>query len=252
MTPSFTSSLGTNYEKSSPAPSSTPKAKRDNEEASDEEDTEVEADSPHIFSPDEEASLLARSTAEKTTGNAHFHNAAYLLAIESYTSALRLCPTYLSSPIAILHSNLAACHLQLQQWPDAQTAADACLAALENAVASDAHEQLKAKARLRRAKARENIGGWSALQGALDDYSALEKMPCVVGAERRLVLAQLAKLPPKVKVAQELEVGEMMGKLKQLGNGILKPFGLSTDNFNVVKDEKSGGYSMQFNQGAGK
>ena len=68
-------------------------------------------------------------------------------------------------------------------------------------------------------------------------------------ADRKVVQRQLILLPPRTKAAQEKEMGDMMGQLRQLGNGILKPFGLSTDNFQMVKDEKSGGYSMNFNQG---
>jgi len=58
-------------------------------------------------------------------------------------------------------------------------------------------------------------------------------------------------LPPKVSAAKDKEVADMMGKLKDLGNGILKPFGLSTENFKVVQGE-GGGYSLSFDGGGGK
>jgi hypothetical protein len=55
-------------------------------------------------------------------------------------------------------------------------------------------------------------------------------------------------LPPRIDEAKQKEVGEMMGKLKDLGNSVLKPFGLSTDMFKVTQGE-GGGYSLSFDQG---
>lgn len=110
-------------------------------------------------------------------------------------------------------------------------------------------ERIRGKALMRRARARSAQGGWAVLQGAEEDFKALSKMSGLGDAEKKLVQRQLRELPPRVKAAQEKEMGEMMGKLKELGNGILRPFGLSTDMFKMVKDEKTGGYSMSFEQG---
>ncbi|KAL7714214.1 Uncharacterized protein QTN25_008282 [Entamoeba marina] len=47
---------------------------------------------------------------------------------------------------------------------------------------------------------------------------------------------------------QQEEMQEMLGKMKDVGNTVLGYFGLSTDNFQVNKDDSSGGYSIQFVQ----
>jgi len=46
-------------------------------------------------------------------------------------------------------------------------------------------------------------------------------------------------------VQQEKEKDEMLGKLKELGNGLLGKFGLSTDMFKFDQQD-GGGYNMRF------
>ncbi|KAN0083794.1 hypothetical protein V8E54_002882 [Elaphomyces granulatus] len=110
--------------------------------------------------------------------------------------------------------------------------------------------RIRAKALRRRARARVELAGWANLQGAEDDYKELAAMDNLSPQDKEVVQKALEELPRKIQDARENEMGEMMGKLKDLGNGILKPFGLSTDNFKFIKDDNTGGYSMQYQSGS--
>ncbi|KAE8356355.1 hypothetical protein BDV28DRAFT_110185 [Aspergillus coremiiformis] len=106
--------------------------------------------------------------------------------------------------------------------------------------------RIRAKALMRRARAKSQLGGWGSLQGAEEDYKLLADMNNLPPDDTRVVQKALRELPRKIAQAREKEMAEMMGKLKDLGNGILKPFGLSTENFKFTQDPKTGGYSMNF------
>lgn len=246
-----------------------------------------ELSTPEIFPREEEKQLLDESNTEKANANKGFTCGEYGSAIQGYEKALAVCPTYLEYDVAVLRSNIAACQLKLEEWKQAVESATQALEALDRLdppatsagkeggkegdvveEVDDATEiringltrtgksindvyKLRTKVLLRRAKARREVRGWSSLQGSLEDYQALSKPPHQLSSlDQKAVQGALRDLPPMLEEAKNTELADMMGKLKQLGNGILKPFGLSTDNFQFTKDEQSGGYSMQFDQGA--
>ena len=115
-------------------------------------------------------------------------------------------------------------------------------------------QRIRSKALMRRAKAKFELRGWSNLQGAEDgiyfvylhlapittlrislcidrilysdpsspllDYKALAQLPNLAPADKKIVKTALATLPNLVAVEREKEMGEMMGKLKEVSEKI--------------------------------
>lgn len=313
--------------------------------------------------------MLQSSNALKLSANKQFASKDYSSAISTYDKALSELPVYLDYELAVLQSNISACHLQLGEWKDAIESAERGLDHLEKEVpmekpkpktkpgrsedsknaknrtggqrnnddddkdgqivelpdnttdekaaemvaklnVSDQRKadmtRIRSKLLLRRAKSRVMLceeppssssslsttnleaddlaasnsasatnkpkpnpfssrasdkdplshqSHWSNLSAALSDYQTLstpEYFSILPASDRRTVTQMLATLPPRVEAAKKKEVDEMMGKLKELGNGILKPFGLSTDMFKMTQDPATGGWSVGFDGKAGK
>ncbi|KIW99827.1 uncharacterized protein Z518_10755 [Rhinocladiella mackenziei CBS 650.93] len=287
------------------------------------------------FPPDEENRMLSSSHDLKAQANTQFAKQDYSSAIGTYDRALTELPSYLDYEMAVLQSNIAVCHLKLEQWKEAVESCERGLECLEREMPTkpkekkseignktsgtskkvngernsgngssdteseppspnpqgkenegdaavvelpsdadeastlealkslqlcDAHKsdihRIRTKLLLRRARARSELEphNWSNLSAALEDYKTLSTphyFNTLPLPDQKTVRQALMTLPPRVNEAKDKEVGEMMGKLKELGNGILKPFGLSTDNFKVVQGE-GGGYSLSFDGGRGK
>ncbi|KAF1817371.1 hypothetical protein P152DRAFT_388118 [Eremomyces bilateralis CBS 781.70] len=231
-----------------------------------------------LLPPTSESPLLATSTTQKTAANHLFTTGAYDAALTGYLRALAPLPAYLDYEIAVLRSNIAACHVRLEQWREAMESAEGALEGLarvdgwEEEQVEDGEEEssearetpmetlqrlgwtvddvqrIRTKALMRRANARMQLGKWADLEGADQDYTYLSTLSTLSSQDRKTLDLARRALPAKMEAAKQNEMAEVMGKLKQLGNGILKPFGLSTNNFQFVKDEKTGGYSMGFDQ----
>ncbi|KAM7222739.1 Tetratricopeptide repeat protein 1 [Rhypophila decipiens] len=278
------------------------------QDASASNDPSADADAEEVqlrFSPEEEEAT--ESNTHKAEANSLFTSGNYNAAISKYDEALAVCPNYLDYDLAVLRSNIAACHLKLEEWKEAVENATKALdgldklereekekenndASTKNVAGAEEEDddvveveivsagaakagpavsaadspadvarrkrqediaRIRSKALMRRARAKSELGGWRDLEDAQKDYERLTTMDNLSLADKKIVKAQLRALPPCMEEAKQKEIGEMWGKLKDLGNGLLKPFGLSTDQFNMVKDEKTGGYSLNFGGSGG-
>ncbi|KAH8310419.1 hypothetical protein KR044_001240 [Drosophila immigrans] len=167
----------------------------------------------------------------KLEGNELFKNEEALRAVAVYTEALNICPSTNSKERAVLFANRAAAKMKLSS---PKSAIDDCTKAIE------LYPEY-VRALLRRAKLYE---GEDRLDEALTDYKSVYE----IDPGQRDARDAKMRLPPLINERNEKLKTEMLSSLKGLGNMILKPFGLSTSNFQMQQDPNSGSYSINFNQ----
>ncbi|KAL2094861.1 hypothetical protein ACEWY4_009580 [Coilia grayii] len=204
------------------------------------EELPLEFDDDHLkeieksLTDEEKESRRKESVELKEKGNGEFKKGEHVEAEASYTAALHICPFSCSKERSILFSNRAAARSHQDKKEEA---IKDCTKAIE--LNPD-----YVRAILRRAELYEKT---EKLDEALEDYkSVLEKDPGLPVAREACM-----RLPQQIQERNEKLKEEMMGKLKDLGNMILRPFGLSTNNFQVNQDPGSGSYSINFVQSPG-
>ncbi|KAM4826929.1 tetratricopeptide repeat protein 1 isoform 2-T2 [Thomomys bottae] len=180
---------------------------------------------------EEKQKRRGESTRLKEEGNEQFRRGDYVEAESSYSEALQTCPACFQKDRSILFSNRAAARMKQDKN---ELAISDCSKAIQL-------NPSYIRAILRRAELYEKT---SKLDEALEDYkSILEKDPSVHQAREACM-----RLPKQIEERNEKLKEEMLGKLKDLGNFVLRPFGLSTENFQIKQDSSTGSYSINFVQ----
>ncbi|ELR55138.1 Tetratricopeptide repeat protein 1, partial [Bos mutus] len=182
--------------------------------------------------PDEEKKRRREESSRlKEEGNEQFKKGDYIEAESSYTRALQTCPSCFQKDRSVLFSNRAAARMKQEKK---EMAISDCSKAIQL-------NPSYIRAILRRAELYEKT---DKLDEALEDYkSILEKDPSVHQAREACM-----RLPKQIEERNERLKEEMLGKLKDLGNLVLRPFGLSTENFQIKQDSSTGSYSINFVQ----
>ncbi|MBN3281146.1 TTC1 protein, partial [Polyodon spathula] len=180
---------------------------------------------------EEKQSRKDESMQLKEGGNEQFKKGEYAEAEDSYAKALTICPFSYEKERSVLYSNRAAARMKMDKKEEAISDCTKAIELNPNYI----------RAILRRAELHEKT---EKLDEALDDYKTIvEKDPSVTQAQEACM-----RLPKQIEERNEKLKVEMMSKLKDLGNMFLRPFGLSTENFQVNQDPSSGSYSVNFVQ----
>lgn len=167
----------------------------------------------------------------KACGNVLFKDDKFPEALEEYTKALRSCPLKFEKERSVFHSNRSICYSRMSDD----------LKCIKECTQSIELNPKFVKPLLRRAECNQTL---DKLDEVLNDYKKLcELDPINISYQRKCM-----ELEETIKARNEKLKEEMMGKLKDLGNMCLKPFGLSTNNFQFVQDPATGSYSVNFSQ----
>ncbi|CAD6184332.1 unnamed protein product [Caenorhabditis auriculariae] len=164
----------------------------------------------------------------KKDGNQHFGEGDWSGAAEKYEEALRLCPEEASTQKSLLLSNLAAAFIKQEEW---QKAAENASRAIELGVPNE-------KALERRAFAYSNLS--EKYESSIEDYEQI----LTLYPNRTYIRQKIDNVRKKIDQRNEELKTDVLQKLKGLGDFCLKPFGLSTDSFEL-KPNSEGGYSIQ-------
>lgn len=188
--------------------------------------TELEA---HLTAEEAE-DRLGNAEGLRLQGNAFFKERDWEGAALKYTAALRECPARFKKERAVMFANRAAAKVKV----------DAKKAAIQDCDRAIQLDPEYLKAYMRRAALLEEVDKFD--EAAEDCKAALLLEP---GNKEMAVAVQ--RLQHKIHERNEKMKEEAMKGLKSLGNLFLKPFGMSTDNFQMVPNE-TGGYSINFVQ----
>jgi tetratricopeptide (TPR) repeat protein len=189
--------------------------------------------------------LHQQSMDLKRKGNvAYTIDKKYEEASSLYSEALQLLPSSYTRERAVLLNNL--CAVKGRLIPEEQTFSKPedhpCMNDLNAAIELS---PTYVSPYYKRAAIYRKCGD-EHLDQALTDYKKVIELNELTDLNTQETEAIVVELERQIQDRNERMKAEMFSKLKDLGNVCLKPFGLSTNNFQLESNE-SGGYSIKFN-----